>query len=85
MVLLTATPHSGDGRNLYRLLGLLHPDFASLAHDGDARNELLRKTVPSLCPASPSDIDEWHDGKLFPKKTDHGADLQTERRMGTDF
>lgn len=31
LVLLTATPHSGDDAAFYRLLGLLHPDFQRLA------------------------------------------------------
>ena len=30
MVLLTATPHSGDEEAFYNLLGLLHPEFREL-------------------------------------------------------
>src|SRR5690606_20043802 len=32
LVMLTATPHSGDEDAYFRLLGLLHPDFAALAN-----------------------------------------------------
>ena len=44
MVLLTATPHSGDDEAFYNLLGLLNPDFVRLAESFGVR--AARATSP---------------------------------------
>lgn len=69
LVLLTATPHSGDEAAFYRLLSLLDRDFADIPEATDAerlalRNRLSRHFVQRRRP----DIAEWSEGNLFPKR-----------------
>lgn len=69
LVMLTATPHSGDEDAFFRLLGLLDPKFEGLkdasAPDRDKlRESLSRNFVQRRRP----DIAEWKDGSLFPKR-----------------
>src|SRR5258708_3134512 len=45
MVLLTATPHSGDDAAFYRLLGLLSPDFGRFAEASGQERERLRERL----------------------------------------
>lgn len=69
LVLLTATPHSGDDDAFFNLLGLLHPDFTQLRdipinHRGDLREALSRHFVQRRRP----DIAEWQDSSIFPDR-----------------
>lgn len=69
MVLLTATPHSGDEDAFFNLLGLLRADFAQLkdlpgTERGDLREELSRHFVQRRRP----DIAEWQDTAMFPER-----------------
>lgn len=70
MILLTATPHSGDEEAFYNLLGLLNPEFIKLK-DGvkDARNPLRQKLADHFVQRRRPDIEEWqNDSSLFPKR-----------------
>ena len=69
MVLLTATPHSGDEDAFFNLLGLLKPDFAQLKDlppgaRTDLREDLSRHFVQRRRP----DIAEWQDASMFPER-----------------
>lgn len=69
LVLLTATPHSGDDAAFYRLLGLLDREFERLqdaaGHERDRlRNRLGNHFVQRRRP----DIAEWQESALFPKR-----------------
>jgi len=69
MVLLTATPHSGDEEAFFNLLGLLRPDFAQLKDlppgaRADLRDDLSRHFVQRRRP----DIAEWQDTTMFPDR-----------------
>lgn len=70
IVLLTATPHSGDDAAFYRLISLLDRDFARLADADEAerirlRERLARHFVQRRRP----DIDEWQSGShIFPRR-----------------
>ncbi|MCY4484275.1 MAG: helicase-related protein [Spirochaetaceae bacterium] len=69
LVLLTATPHSGDDDAFYRLLGLLAPDFERLAEVEDAERERLRRRLAShFVQRRRPDIAEWRDGDIFPRR-----------------
>jgi superfamily II DNA or RNA helicase len=69
MVLLTATPHSGDDAAFYRLLGLLSPDFERLADVAGPERERLRERLAShFVQRRRADIAEWHEGDLFPRR-----------------
>lgn len=69
MVLLTATPHSGDEDAFFNLLGLLKPDFTQLKDlppgvRADLRDDLSRHFVQRRRP----DIAEWQDASVFPDR-----------------
>ncbi len=69
MLLLTATPHSGDEEAFFNLLGLLRPDFTQLKDlppgaRADLRDDLSRHFVQRRRP----DIAEWQDSSMFPDR-----------------
>lgn len=69
MVLLTATPHSGDEDAFFNLLGLLRKDFTELKDlppgaRTDLREDLSRHFVQRRRP----DIAEWQDSSMFPDR-----------------
>ena len=69
MVLLTATPHSGDEDAFFNLLGLLRTDFTELkdlpsTQRSDLREALSRHFVQRRRP----DIAEWQDTSMFPDR-----------------
>jgi superfamily II DNA or RNA helicase len=69
MVLLTATPHSGDEEAFFRLLGLLDRDFARIAEaTGDDRTLLRDRLSEHFVQRRRPDIAEWKEGKLFPRR-----------------
>lgn len=69
LVLLTATPHSGDEDAFFRLLGLLDPAFAALATaTGEERNRLRDRLARHFVQRRRPDIAEWQEGNLFPRR-----------------
>ncbi len=69
LVMLTATPHSGDEPAFYRLLGLLHPEFERLAEvTGDERTRMRERLSRHFVQRRRPDIAEWQDGSLFPRR-----------------
>ena len=69
LVLLTATPHSGDDAAFYRLLGLLAPDFERLAQvTGAERRRLRDRLANHFVQRRRPDIAEWQEGNIFPRR-----------------
>lgn len=69
LVMLTATPHSGDEEAFYRLLGLLDRSFEQLADStGDERTEIRDRLSRHFVQRRRPDIAEWKDGSLFPRR-----------------
>lgn len=69
LVLLTATPHSGDQEAFYSLLALLKRDFAEFATASGAHKEALRDQLAQhFVQRRRPDIDEWQDGSVFPQR-----------------
>ena len=70
VVLLTATPHSGDDAAFYRLLGLLEREFEALASvTGAPRDRLREHLARYFVQRRRQDIEEWQEGgRLFPKR-----------------
>ncbi len=68
LLLLTATPHSGDDTAFHNLLGLLDPRFANLAElsDPDARRALREELSVHFVQRRRGDIAEWQDDTRFP-------------------
>lgn len=69
LVMLTATPHSGDEAAFFRLLSLLQPEFSRLAEViGEERNQLRDRLSRFFVQRRRPDIAEWKEGKLFPTR-----------------
>jgi superfamily II DNA or RNA helicase len=69
LVLLTATPHSGDEQSFYRLLGLLKPEFGTLeSAEGKTREALRQQLAAHYVQRRRPDIDAWSHEKLFPRR-----------------
>lgn len=68
LVLLTATPHSGDEQAFRHLLGLLHPDFVNLERLDDTRNPLRQRLASHMVQRRRQDIAEWRDNTQFPDR-----------------
>jgi superfamily II DNA or RNA helicase len=69
LVLLTATPHSGDEAAFFRLIGLLDRDFGLLAEaTGEERARLRERLARHFVQRRRPDIAEWKEGNLFPRR-----------------
>lgn len=73
LVLLTATPHSGDEEAFYNLLGLLRPEFTRLKDlpleaENRARAELREALSRHFVQRRRPDIAEWQDSSMFPER-----------------
>jgi superfamily II DNA or RNA helicase len=73
LVLLTATPHSGDDTAFYRLLGLLDRSFeglqAATEQDNKKERDRLRERLGNhFVQRRRIDIAEWKESGLFPKR-----------------
>lgn len=69
LVMLTATPHSGDEEAYFRLLGLLHPDFAALeSTTGHEHKKLRDRLAAHFVQRRRPDIAEWKEGNIFPRR-----------------
>lgn len=68
MLLLTATPHSGDETAFYNLLSLLNPAFSALQNRTSASDPLRLELARHFVQRRRIDIDEWHDTRGFPKR-----------------
>lgn len=69
LILLTATPHSGDDEAFYNLLGLLHPEFKELKDTPpDGRRPLRERLANHFVQRRRPDIEEWQDSSVFPQR-----------------
>lgn len=68
LVLLTATPHSGDEEAFYNLLSLLKPEFIGLKDVTTAEHPLRQRLADHFVQRRRQDIREWQEGKLFPER-----------------
>ena len=69
LILLTATPHSGDDSAFHNLLSLLRKDFAQLAEaDEPTRRRLREELAAHFVQRRRKDIEEWQDVNVFPRR-----------------
>ncbi len=74
LIMLTATPHSGDEAAFYRLLGLLNPKFEALAMpESDERTRLREELSKHFVQRRRPDIREFQEHNNFPQR--HGREL----------
>jgi len=72
LILLTATPHSGDETAFYNLLSLLSPDFRDLQGRARADDPLRHRLARHFVQRRRKDISDWQaetrDGRGFPRR-----------------
>lgn len=69
IVMLTATPHSGNDEAFYNLLGLLDPRFRTLPEVAQGERAALREALSGhFVQRRRPDIAEWKDATLFPDR-----------------
>ncbi len=68
VILLTATPHSGNDTAFHNLLALLNPNFGDLMElpSGDERQSLRDELALHFVQRRRADIKEWEQQRLFP-------------------
>ena len=68
LILLTATPHSGNETAFQNLLGLIDTEFANLPDlSGEAQRSLREKLAAHFIQRRRRDIDDWREPGLFPR------------------
>lgn len=69
LVMLTATPHSGDEKAFYRLLGLIDREFERLVElTGEERSKVRERLSLHFVQRRRPDIAEWKEGNLFARR-----------------
>ncbi|MEX2365440.1 MAG: SNF2-related protein, partial [Pseudohongiellaceae bacterium] len=72
LIMLTATPHSGDETAFYNLISLLKPEFSSLQGRTSANDPLRQELARHFVQRRRKDIEEWQaessEGRAFPKR-----------------
>ncbi|MBD9368606.1 helicase-related protein [Xanthomonas sp. XNM01] len=89
LILLTATPHSGDETAFYNLLSLLDPRFAALQGRMTASDPLRQELARHFVQRRRKDIVEWqaetHDGRGFPRRMKTELTYQLSGEWGALF
>lgn len=68
LIMLTATPHSGDENAFYNLLSLLDKRFVNLQGITSASDPLRQELARHFVQRRRKDIDEWQENRAFPKR-----------------
>lgn len=89
LILLTATPHSGDETAFYNLLSLLDPRFAALQGRMTATDPLRQELARHFVQRRRKDIIEWQaetdDGRGFPRRMKTELTYQLSGEWGAFF
>jgi len=86
LLLLTATPHSGDDTAFHNLLSLLKPEFASLQGTATESRKTLREDLARhFVQRRRKDIEEWQDTSIFPRRLTAEITYRLTGRWGNFF
>ena len=89
LILLTATPHSGDETAFYNLLSLLDERFAALQSRTSVADPLRQELARHFVQRRRKDIAEWQaetqDGRGFPRRMKAEVTYQLTGEWGTFF
>ncbi|PTQ79808.1 SNF2 domain-containing protein [Nitrosospira multiformis] len=89
LILLTATPHSGDETAFYNLLSLLNPRFRALQNRMKAGDPLRQELARHFVQRRRKDITEWQaetgDGRGFPRRMKTEVTYQLSGDWGAFF
>ncbi|WP_321835686.1 helicase-related protein [Pseudomonas kulmbachensis] len=89
LIMLTATPHSGDEAAFYNLLSLLDPRFVALQNRTSANDPLRQELARHFVQRRRKDIAEWQaetgDGRGFPRRMKTEVTYQLSGDWGRFF
>lgn len=89
LIMLTATPHSGDEVAFYNLISLLNPAFAALQGRTSASDPLRQELARHFVQRRRKDIEEWQAeteaGRAFPKRMKTEVTYRLTGDWGTFF
>ena len=89
LIMLTATPHSGDEAAFYNLLSLLDPRFVALQNRTSASDPLRQELARHFVQRRRKDITEWQaetgDGRGFPRRMKTEVTYQLSGDWGAFF
>ncbi len=72
LIMLSATPHSGDESAFYNLISLLNPEFTKLQNRSSANDPLRQQLARHFVQRRRKDIEEWqaetNDAMGFPRR-----------------
>lgn len=89
LLMLTATPHSGDETAFYNLLSLLSPDFLALQGQTRADDPLRQRLARHFVQRRRKDISDWQaetqDGQGFPRRLKTEITYQLSGQWGGFF
>ncbi len=89
LIMLTATPHSGDEAAFYNLLSLLDPRFGALQNRVSASDPLRQELARHFVQRRRKDIVEWQaetgDGRGFPRRMKSEVTYQLSGDWGAFF
>ena len=68
LIMLTATPHSGDDEAFHNLLGLLDEKYLLLGQDQNKDKQLREELATQFVQRRRMDISEWKDDSIFPER-----------------
>ena len=89
LIMLTATPHSGDEAAFYNLLSLLDPRFVALQNRSSANDPLRQELARHFVQRRRKDIAEWQadtgDGRGFPRRMKTEVTYQLSGDWGAFF
>ena len=89
LIMLTATPHSGDEAAFYNLLSLLDPRFGALQNRVSASDPLRQELARHFVQRRRKDIAEWQaetgDGRGFPRRMKSEVTYQLSGDWGAFF
>lgn len=89
LLLLTATPHSGDETAFFNLLSLLNPEFLALQQRNSASDPLRLQLARHFVQRRRKDIVEWqtetHDGHGFARRLKAELTYQLTGNWGAFF
>ena len=85
LILLTATPHSGDEEAFKNLLSLLDPEFVDIDSIKGAEDPLRHRLADHFVQRRRQDIREWQEGRLFPERLTAEATYRLTGAWGNLF
>ncbi len=89
LIMLTATPHSGDEAAFYNLIALLDPEFAGLQGHNSADHPLRQRLARHFVQRRRKDIEEWQiessEGRAFPRRMKTEITYQLSGEWGAFF